>query len=167
MTGVQTCALPICTPRDLYRQPQSRFVAAFIGETNFLPGRVESVDSEFLVVATPAGLLRAARLDGAWEIGQQIWCSIRPEAWRVEAKAESGNSANRMAAKLESVMYLGESEQYQARLVAQQNGGKIATESEEWRDIKIAVTNPGASAPRPGDAITLTCAPEDIVALRA
>lgn len=172
------------SPRDLYRQPVSRFVAAFIGETNFLPGRIESIDSKFLVVATPTGALRAARPAGEWEIGQQISCSIRPEAWRVSTGAENGGAnrtgaatdgTNQMAAKLESVMYLGESEQYQARLVTEQNGGKIAATSEaanqtggeDWRDIKIAVTNPGASAPRPGDAITLTCAPADVVALRA
>ncbi len=154
------------TPRELYRQPQSRFVAAFIGETNFLPGLIESVDAQFLTVATPAGVLRAARLEGAWETGQQIWCSIRPEAWRVEAGAANGE--NRLAAQLESVMYLGESEQYQARLVEEQHGGKsIAMDNEEWREIKVAVTNPGASAPRPGDAITLACAPDDVVALRA
>jgi ABC-type Fe3+/spermidine/putrescine transport system ATPase subunit len=150
------------SPRDLYRHPRTRFVAEFIGETNFLPGIIESVDAEFLAIATPAGALRAARIEGNWQAGQQIWCSIRPEAWRVDGST----TENRLGAQLESVMYLGESEQYQARLTGEQNSGKsVATENDDWRNIKIAVTNPGEQAPRPGDAITLTCAPADIVPL--
>jgi ABC-type Fe3+/spermidine/putrescine transport system ATPase subunit len=150
------------SPRDLYRHPRTRFVAEFIGETNFLPGIIENTDDQFLTIATPAGALRAARIDGDWQSGQQIWCSIRPEAWRVDNSV----TENRLGAQLESVMYLGESEQYQARLTGEQNSGKsVATENEDWRQIKIAVTNPGEQAPRPGDAITLTCAPSDIVPL--
>ena len=163
------------TPRELYRHPQTRFVAAFIGETNFLPGVVESVDVQSLSVATPAGALRAARPDGVWETGQNIWLSIRPEAWRVTANGARGDRVgeNRLEAHLKSVMYLGESEQYHARLSGEQLSGKSVAldgaegdKGDEWRDIKIAVTNPGADAPRPGDALLLTCAPDDVVALR-
>ncbi len=71
------------TPRELYRAPATRFVAEFIGETNFLPGLIESADAQFLQVSTPAGILRAAKPEGDFAKGQNVWCSIRPEAWRV------------------------------------------------------------------------------------
>ena len=146
------------TPRELYRQPASRFVAAFIGETNFLPGTAESVDAEFALIATPAGPLRAAK-NAACEKGSQVWCSIRPEAWRME-KSE----VNCLRAKLDSVMYLGEREQYQATLSGTAPGYE-SPEGDGWRSLKIAINNPGANAPRPGDEIALSCAPDDVVVL--
>lgn len=163
------------TPRELYRAPVSRFVAEFIGETNFLPGVIQSADGPFLQVATPAGVLRASKPEnGQFANGQKVWCSIRPEAWRV---ASSESAEEHLAAQLKSVMYLGEREQYQAHLTARQNGGKIADRGatgeasggapgdESWRDIKIAITNPGESAPQVGGALSLSCDPADVVVL--
>ena len=175
------------TPRELYRAPVSRFVAEFIGETNFLPGVIESVDAQFLQVATPAGILRAAKPEsGQFAKSQNVWCSIRPEAWRVNQKNGSeinGSEISSLNAQLKSVMYLGEREQYQAHLSAQQNGGKIAKSDanaqaqgdakaqaqgeaqNNWRDIKIAITNPGERAPQVGGQLSLSCDPADVVVL--
>ena len=50
------------TPQDIYRRPQSRFVADFVGSSNVLP-------PEF--VATICG--------------QKKWASLRPEAIRISA----------------------------------------------------------------------------------
>jgi len=147
------------TPRELYRQPQSRFVAEFIGETNFIPGTLRRVEGSTLVVETPAGELNAARPDSVeWQAGQQVWCSVRPESWRV---GPAENSINSLTATLESVMYLGQVEQYQVRLA----GGRETTETEDWRAVKVAVMNPGTSAPRAGDSLSLSCLPEDVVVL--
>ncbi|HEY0073740.1 MAG TPA: ABC transporter ATP-binding protein [Abditibacteriaceae bacterium] len=156
------------TPRELYRAPVTRFVAEFIGETNFLPGLIESTEAQFLTVATPAGMLRATRPESdSFEKGQTVWCSIRPEAWRVNGEATN----NSLAAQLKSVMYLGEREQYQAHLTGQQNSGKTAEgaagENENaWRDIKIAITNPGETAPSVGGPLSLSCDPSDVVVLK-
>lgn len=156
------------TPRELYRAPASRFVAEFIGETNFLPGTVESVDGDFLRVSTPAGILRAMRpSSGDFQKGQEVSCSVRPEAWRMQASnAPTGD--NHLTAQLQTVMYLGEREQYQVRLTAETNSGKESTAAtdEAWRDIKIAITNPGEAAPQPGQNIILFCDPADVVVLQ-
>jgi ABC-type Fe3+/spermidine/putrescine transport system ATPase subunit len=37
--------MQVGTPRDLYRRPVSRFVAQFIGETNFVPGTLQGRDN--------------------------------------------------------------------------------------------------------------------------
>jgi iron(III) transport system ATP-binding protein len=160
------------TPRELYRAPVSRFVAEFIGETNFLPGIVEGADAQILQVATPAGALRAAKPEsGSFANGQNVWCSIRPEAWHI---VKNGAENPALTARLNSVMYLGEREQYQAHLTGHQNGGKVAegaggevngTSDEAWRDIKIAITNPGESAPPVGGPLNLSCDPADVVVL--
>ena len=142
-------------PRDLYRHPISRFVAEFIGETNFLPGKISAVDAEMLRVETPAGLVVAARPAGDWQFGQEVWCSIRPESLRLENE----NAAdNQFAAVLEDAMYLGQNEQLRARLI----GGQVR-EDESWRAVKVAVPNPTALPPAVGGKIALFCAPQDVV----
>ena len=147
--------MQVGAPRELYRHPVSRFVAEFIGETNFLPGVIATIEPQTLRVETPAGLITAARSQGDWQLGQNVWCSIRPESWRLESENQS---ANQFAAQLEDAMYLGQNEQLRARLT----GGQLKAD-ETWRLLKIAVPNPTAKSPDVGVPITLFCAPEDVV----
>jgi iron(III) transport system ATP-binding protein len=155
----------IGTPRDLYRRPQSRFVAEFIGETNFLPGTVAAVESGKLLIETPAGVLRAALPDEPPPVGAAVWCSIRPEAWRVTnaTDARSGDATNRLPAELEAVTYLGRVEQYLVRL---SGGRETAGEDETWRQIKAAAIHPGGQPPA-SRSVMLYCDPADVVVLRS
>jgi spermidine/putrescine transport system ATP-binding protein len=57
----------IGAPREVYDRPVNRFVADFIGETNFLPGRVETADggarfvlADGIAVDAPAGVAAGA-----------------------------------------------------------------------------------------------------------
>ena len=153
--------MQVGAPRELYRHPVSRFVAEFIGETNFLPGKILSIEPQTLCVETPAGVLVAARGEGDWQLNQQVWCSIRPESWRLQSE---GKNVNEFAAQLEDAMYLGQNEQLRARLT----GGvaaSAATADESWRLLKIAVPNPTAKSPDVGVPITLSCASEDVVVM--
>jgi ABC-type Fe3+/spermidine/putrescine transport system ATPase subunit len=151
-------------PRELYRHPRSRFVAEFIGETNFLPGKIKSVDLEILEVETPVCSLRAVRpVDASWTVGQEVWCSIRPESWRVIVEEDDlpHLRGNRLPAQLVDAMYLGQNEQLLARLGTSGGDG----EADAWRTVKVAVSNPGGSPPAVGGKLTLGCAPEDVVVL--
>jgi iron(III) transport system ATP-binding protein len=106
--------MQVGTPRELYRLPTSRFVAEFIGETNFIPGTLKHFDARNMLVETPVGPLRVLRQDTqGWQEGQNVWCSVRPEAWHVQRESQgegdaSTQDANRLQARLEDVMYLGE-----------------------------------------------------------
>ena len=148
--------MQVGAPRELYRHPVSRFVAEFIGETNFLPGKISAVEPNELRVETPAGLVTAARSAGDWQLGQNVWCSIRPESWHLQGAAKM----NEFAAQLEDAMYLGQNEQLRARLT----GGQ-AQSDETWRLLKIAVPNPTAKSPDVGVPITLYCKSEDVVVM--
>ncbi len=63
-------------PRELYDRPNSRFVADFVGSTNFVEGRVQGSDNGALVVETPIGRLRA---QGALVEAASVLISMRPE----------------------------------------------------------------------------------------
>jgi iron(III) transport system ATP-binding protein len=66
-------------PRDIYENPQSKFVAEFIGTSNFIDGTVASRDGDEHVVETRDGRLRlasSAHIPPATE----VVVSIRPEA---------------------------------------------------------------------------------------
>jgi iron(III) transport system ATP-binding protein len=153
--------MQVGTPREIYRTPSSRFVAEFIGETNFLPGTLKDFDGNYAVVETPVGTLRATRPENV-QTGQEIWCSIRPEAWQIgDGIADaSTHHVNVLPAQLQSAMYGGETEQLVARL-----GGGSENSDDSWRDVKISILNPTVEPPHPGQSLQLACAPEDVVVL--
>lgn len=135
------------TPSDLYRRPASRFVAEFLGETNFIEGRVERVDGGGATIATPAGALIASADCGA-TAGSQVLLSIRPESVRL---GQAGAGA--LSAEIAETVYLGEIAQHTLRLA----GGVV---------LKVAELNPaGAGAGRVGSRVPISVAPADVVVL--
>lgn len=100
-------------PRQLYERPNSRFVADFLGETNFLPAVVIGNQNGTVILETAAGvLLSAAASVGAPERGN-VTCSIRPEAIRIVDRPSPVNSP---AARHVRTMYLGDLAQHQLEL---------------------------------------------------
>jgi iron(III) transport system ATP-binding protein len=69
------------TPREIYDNPASLFVADFIGTTNLLTGQVKAHDvQDTYVVASKVGDLRAhADNMGAVSIGSSVTVSVRPQ----------------------------------------------------------------------------------------
>src|SRR5690606_39353912 len=75
VAGVQTCALPI----SIYDEPQTRFVAEFIGETNLAEGTIERVEGTSAFIRLNDGGTLTASSRGALAAGQKVLLSIRPE----------------------------------------------------------------------------------------
>lgn len=103
------------SPRTLYNEPKTAFIAGFIGETNFIEARVkEKISQSELVVDSPIGQLRSSRSEGDFQVGEQVVVSIRPEAvlidWDQKLQAD-----NMFDLYIEHLTYLGESEQFQLR----------------------------------------------------
>jgi iron(III) transport system ATP-binding protein len=97
-------------PRAIYRSPANRFVADFIGETNWLPAEVQRRSDDEVIVQTDFGEFHAP-LDVTLAVKQKVWMGFRPEA--VEMGADRYNS---LATTIAHVSYLGEIEQYELRL---------------------------------------------------
>jgi iron(III) transport system ATP-binding protein len=107
-------------PRDLYTHPESAFVAAFIGGTNLLCGTLEEA-GELLKVRTEAGIVVAKNGAKGIARGEPVFCSVRPESVRLKpatsrAAASPNDATNELAAEVQSIMYLGDNEQYSLRL---------------------------------------------------
>ncbi len=77
--------LQIGSPREIYDHPDERFVADFIGDTNFLSGELVSADGRAAHVRLDAGAELAARLPHGLEPapGQRVTAAIRPEHARL------------------------------------------------------------------------------------
>ncbi|MBC5767921.1 ABC transporter ATP-binding protein [Ramlibacter albus] len=94
-------------PFELYGRPKTRFVAAFIGRTNFLTGarRGDSVDF--------GGFALPARAFGGPDLPSEVNVSIRPQAIQLSGEAPPARD-NRFSvrASVQRRAYLGESWDY-------------------------------------------------------
>ncbi|WP_235490002.1 MULTISPECIES: putative 2-aminoethylphosphonate ABC transporter ATP-binding protein [unclassified Achromobacter] len=86
------------TPRELYRQPGSAFIADFVGEANWLP--FERIDSHRARVGRHELAVDAALQTGTGKL------FVRPEAVRVSA-APAGDRVNAMLADVLDGVFLG------------------------------------------------------------
>jgi iron(III) transport system ATP-binding protein len=94
-------------PRQIYENPQSRFVAEFIGTSNFIPGIVRGRDGARHTVETIDGRLV---LDSAAELatGSEVVVSIRPEAIALSRTSRGGETANEWSGKVLTRAFLGD-----------------------------------------------------------
>ena len=79
-------------PRDIYQRPRTRFVAEFIGETNFISCEIQGVrdSSGFAEVRTPIATMRAL-VPSTKKVGDRITLSIRPEAITIDHASAVSN----------------------------------------------------------------------------
>ncbi len=66
------------TPRQIYEQPQDKFVADFVGSTNFIPGTLSSLADGCCVVSSALGDLKAHASAGVGR-SSAVVVSVRPE----------------------------------------------------------------------------------------
>jgi spermidine/putrescine transport system ATP-binding protein len=101
--------LQIGTPREIYDHPDERFVADFIGDTNFLAGELVSADGRSARVRLDAGAELQARLPHRMSPApaQRVTAAIRPEHARLVPPNEGT-----LAGTVETVVYFGTDSHY-------------------------------------------------------
>ena len=139
-------------PEEVYRRPQSRIIADFIGETNFIPGKIASSNNETTVVETSIGTFEGIVSDPAWKPrpGDSATLSIRPESWTISPESSGVNSAQ---GRIGESIYLGEVAQYQFL------AGSLA--------LKIFEMNPHLSNRSADREFFVSAKPRDVVVLRS
>ena len=78
------------SPTELYDQPVNRYVADFVGKSNFIDGTVHDLSGTDAVLETPSGHRLAGRPVGRLAQGAKVSLSIRPEQIGLFRKARDG-----------------------------------------------------------------------------
>ena len=66
------------TPAEVYEQPNSRYVAAFLGDVNLIEGRVTAADVAGTVIESPnVGTVRASACDAKLRGQKLIWVNAQ------------------------------------------------------------------------------------------
>ena len=104
-------------PVQIYEAPRSSFVAAFIGDTNFLDGKItESIDSRFSRCEVKGFGTIVIDNDKPVRPGDRIHLSLRPEKLVVSReKPKVSEVDNAVAGKVEDVIYYGSHTRYWVR----------------------------------------------------
>jgi len=141
-------------PQHIYGRPASRFVADFLGETNFLSAVVNGTEGNALRLDTPAGPLLSTALTDETPAHGNVTCSIRPEALRIVDKPPEQNA---LTGRRVQTIFLGEMAQH-------------IIELPDETIIKVFELNPKhfaapGSAECKGEPMHLHIAPEHVVVL--
>jgi ABC-type Fe3+/spermidine/putrescine transport system ATPase subunit len=137
------------TPREIYTNPTSVFVAGFIGETNLLTGTVASIDGTACELRLVTGETISAMVeDIALAVDSAAVASIRPEFVRVGPQA-TAETSNRLAGRIAESIYLGD----HVRIRVDTPGG-----SRIWAHVAV---ESAAAALRQGELTTVAWRPED------
>jgi iron(III) transport system ATP-binding protein len=150
---IQQCG----SPEEVYRRPVNRFVANFIGETNFIEGRVLSVDDGQATLDTPIGRVVSTALPREpLRPNQAITLSLRPEV--IHAGTEPKDPTNVFRGAAHDTVYLGEMAQHLINvpvpgaqdvvLKVFELNPKMVTHDDEVKDVQFWF--------RPGNAVVLT-----------
>lgn len=107
-------ALQVGSPTEIYERPNCRFVADFIGETNFLPGTFDGGEGHRATVDC-GGLRVVAETEHAPAPGAAVTVAVRPEKIRVHLEPVT-HTPNCFAAQIEKVVYIGTDTHFQMRL---------------------------------------------------
>ena len=93
---------------DIYDRPCDRFVAAFIGESNFLTGVVRGLEDGLIVAEWAGRTVRGYAATVPW-IGAEVTLSTRPERMRfVDTLAPEAARQNRLRATVTEAVFVGE-----------------------------------------------------------
>ena len=147
--------LQIGKPVEIYERPNCKFVADFIGTSNFLEGKVKSLEGGKADVYVPALNAEVKGLvSGAVAVGSDAAISIRPEKIRLADK--SILSQNCFEGRIVSSVYIGSD----THLIVEVNGLRLKV----WEQNKISSLDPKAYY-IVGQPVWLTLFPENTLVM--
>jgi spermidine/putrescine transport system ATP-binding protein len=107
-------ALQVGTPLEIYEEPNCRFVADFIGETNFVSGRVVSIDGRHAEFEAD-GLKFTASVEAGVTQGHQATLAVRPERILLSTEQPT-DMQNAYRAEVVEMVYVGNDTRFRVRL---------------------------------------------------
>jgi spermidine/putrescine transport system ATP-binding protein len=135
------------SPRDIYDRPAERFVANFIGETNFLEGSLVSSAKGVAKVALASGAAITAGVPEGFAPNGKVTVVVRPEHADI---VKPGKGAT-VSGKLENIVYFGTDTHFHVKLkdagefiVRRQNAHAGHDHLETGKDVGV-LFEPGAA----------------------
>jgi spermidine/putrescine transport system ATP-binding protein len=106
--------LQVGTASEIYEEPNSRFVADFIGETNFIEGTVGSLDG-YLADFVADGLQMLATVEAGARAGVRATLAVRPERIRL-SRVQPEDTPNAFRGRVVESIYVGTDTRYLVQL---------------------------------------------------
>ncbi len=134
--------LQVGAPAEIYEFPQSRFVADFVGTTNFFAGTVcANAEGHVTVRCEEAGGDLLVDDIGRFTVGQQVWVAVRPEKVQVRKQPATEPGLNQLSGMVWELGYLGDRSTYRIKTatgklvtVFAQNDQRTADWAIDWSD---------------------------------
>jgi spermidine/putrescine transport system ATP-binding protein len=105
-------SLQVGKPEEIYERPANKFVADFIGETNFLDGVVKGQHGSVVEVELVGTGVVRVESSRTFSNGQQVSVAVRPEKLRLNNEM---SGANNLTGRVEDVIYIGTDTHYGVR----------------------------------------------------
>jgi spermidine/putrescine transport system ATP-binding protein len=109
--------LQIGKPQEIYERPASKYVADFIGETNFIDGVVKGQNGSAVEVELEGTGLVCVESSRIFTNVQQVSVAVRPEKLRLNTDIPDGNN---LRGRVEDVIYIGTDTHYGVRFAGGQ-----------------------------------------------
>jgi iron(III) transport system ATP-binding protein len=105
----------IDNPIGIYQNPKNRYVAGFIGQTNFIEGSIRSFNKPSSTAIVDVGNAQIEVPLSEPPAGKHVVLAVRPEKLKIVEGQESTLGQNELAGKIENVSFLGSVAEYQIR----------------------------------------------------
>ncbi len=140
---------------EIYERPKTRFVADFIGESNFVEGVVKSVNGDHALVTVPTWKqdLQAVLMADA-SVGDAVLISIRPEKVHIAGTPETG--VNCLEGTVVNSTYIGSDTHVYLDVGGQQ--------VKVWEQNRVSTMDPRAFYKK-GQQLWLTLLPDNVLVL--
>jgi ABC-type Fe3+/spermidine/putrescine transport system ATPase subunit len=140
----------VATPRAVYDQPATAFVAEFFGRSNAFDARVAATGGNAAVALSGSVVLPTARLPAGCAVGDPVRVTIRQESIAVAEPCTGGGG---LGGTMELVSFAGSTAQFVVRLA---DGIEMNAETRIGR---------GRTLPEAGRPVRVSIAPEDVIVM--
>lgn len=128
--------IQVATPREIYEDPNSRYVAGFLGDVNIIEGRIKSVEAgeeptillDWHEIERPLHI-RLKPSAPKPDIGQQAWMAVRPEKVHI-SKEKPQDADNILKGVVWDIAYTGNISTYHVKTA---DGRIIKSQEVNWQ----------------------------------
>lgn len=129
--------IQVAPPSEIYEQPNSRYVADFIGDINIVEGRVTAVEGATIrMEGTEPKVSIEVDDDAATAVGATAWLAVRPEKVRISHEAPAEAGVNALRGTVWDIGYIGDTSVYHVKV-------------EDGRVFRATVANVSRTVERP------------------